>query len=250
MAVVGRLVFSAIPVLLVLWGGVMIYRTYEGRRRAADIDEGSDTAVADARPGSGVIEVTGTARATVDDLVPATMLDTEGVVVRTVVEERAADAVGDARGTDWDTIYADGDFVPFEIDDGTGQIAVEPPEGDVSRFTVDTELYESEPGEEPPEPVQRWLDETDSLDAAVDQYRGYRQGAIEAGESVYAMGEPVTMDGNRTVLTGGDSPDEFVVSDLSKDELSDSAGYGTSSYVIGGLLLVLGTVPLAYLWVL
>lgn len=247
MSVTGKLALSVLPALFVLGGVGMAYKTHQGRERADTVAGAERHDAASLEPGDGLVAVEGTARATGDDLVPATMAGTEGVVVRTVVEQRAAGAVGDKRKTDWDTIYADGNYVPFAVADDTGEAAVEPPDGDVSNVTVDTELYESEPGEEPPEPVRRWLAETDGIDAAVDQYRGYRQGVIEDGESVYGVGEPVAGDGG-VVLTGGDRSEEFVVSDLSAEELAEETGYGLAGYVVGGLLLVVGLAPLALIW--
>lgn len=247
MSIVGLVALSAFPAILALFGGWMAVRTYRGRQRAADVEARETTDVAELQTGSGVDEVTGTARAADDELLPASMAETEGVAVRTVVEERSAGQVGERRNTDWDTVYADGDYVPFVVDDGTGEVPVRPPEDDVSSITVETVAYESEPGAEPSDPVQRWLAETDGIEAAVDEYRGYRQGVVEDGEAVYAAGEPVA-DGGGVVLTGDERPDEFVVSDRSKEEVAEDSSYGLSGYVIGGALLLVGLGALALLW--
>lgn len=58
-------------------------------------------------------------------------------------------------------------------------------------------VYEAEDGEEPPEPVRRWLKETDvDAEEEIDPHRGYKQGIIEDGETVYAKGESVNDNGN------------------------------------------------------
>jgi hypothetical protein len=247
MSLLGKLALSVLPAAIAALGGAMVYKTHEGREEAATIEGTEQREVADLQPGDGLVAVSGTARAGDDDLLSAAMLGTEGVVVRTVVEQRAGDEIGENRKTAWDTIYDAGDYVPFAVDDGTGQVAVEPPGGNVGAFTVDSTLYESEPGEEPPEPVRRWLDATDGVDAAVDQYRGYRQAAIEPGETVHVVGEPVD-NGGETVLTGQQRPEEFVASDLSKSELANESTYGAGAYALGGLLVLVGAVPLALLW--
>lgn len=246
MSVVGKLALSVFPALIAVFGAGMVYKTYAGREEAATIRGAVERSIGDLTPGDGLVAVSGTVRAGAD-LLPAPMVDTEGVAVRTVVEERAADEIGSSRGTDWDTIYDAGDYVPFAIDDGTGEIAVEPPGGNVGEFLMDTASYESEPGEDPPEPVQRWLAATDGIEAAADQYRGYRQAVIEDGETVHGVGEPVSGESG-LALTGDERPDDYVVSNLPRDEVADEASYGVGAYVLGTILFLLGSGAVTYLW--
>lgn len=246
MSVVGRLALSLLPAVIAVVGAGMVYRTYAGREEAATIRGAAERSIGDLTPGDGLVAVSGTVRAG-GDLLSAPMVDTEGVAVRTVVEERSADEVGSARGTDWDTIYDAGDYVPFAIDDGTGEIAVEPPGGNVGAFLMDTASFESEPGEEPPEPVKRWLAATDGIEAAVDEYRGYRQAVVEDGETVHGVGEPI--DGESGLALSGDQrPDDYVVSNLPREEVAEHASSGVAAYALGAVLFLLGSGAVAYLW--
>ena len=247
MTLIGQLALSLLPGGLAGLGGFMMYRTRQGRERASAIEEDGETTVDALQPGGGVVGVEGVARATGDDRVTAAMIGRDGVAVRTVVEERVADAVGESRRSDWQTVYADGDYVPFVVDDGTGTVAVEPPDGSVSSFTVDSRQFVAEPGEEPPKQVRDWLATTDGIDAATDQYRNYEQAVIEDGETVYARGEPVAVDG-AVSLAGDDRPDEFAVSDLGREGLADEESYGRAGYVVGAVLLCVGLAGLALLW--
>jgi hypothetical protein len=247
MAAIGAklfLSFFALPFLLA--GVYMLKATYEGRQRAADVEGREPTDVAGLQPGDGPVVVEGTARARGDDLVEAPMLDAAGVHVVTRVEEYSSDEVGDQKGTAWDTVYATVESVPFVLDDGTGEIPVEVPDG--GDVKLDPEVFEAEAGEAPPEPVQRWLETTD-LDAdEVDPHRAYKQAVLEDDETAYAMGEAVVDDDGELVLGADDYPGEFVVSDMGADELADEEGYGRGGYAIGAVLFAVGAVPLAFIW--
>ncbi|WP_135821386.1 GIDE domain-containing protein [Halostella litorea] len=246
MALVGRLAISLVPAMFLAIGVAMVYKTHAGRSSAATVAGAEPAAVEELRPGDGYRQVQGTARALGDDTLPAAMLDASGVAVLTSVEERSARQVGEKAGTDWDVVYGDFDVVPFAVDDGTGSVEVAFPDGGEG-VKIDRELFESEPGERPPESVRRWLAETDAVDAAPDEHRAYRQGVIEVGERVTAMGTPVKTE-NGVALGPGDEG-EFVVADASPEEIAESESYGVAGYVVGAVLALVGLVPLAYLWV-
>lgn len=244
----GLLVLSVFPTLLALGGLGMVYRTYQGRQQAAAIDDLDPSPVADIEAGAGVTAISGAVRPAADDpdLVSATMLDTDGVYVSDEVQERhAAPADENRPGSDWETVTASTQAIPFVVDDGSGSVPVRIPEaGSVS---VAAETIEVEPGSEPPPGVMDWLAETDGIEAAPKEYRAYKQGVIEAGEEVYAVGEAVT-DGGGLVFTGKTHPEEFVVTDRSQSALSEDSGYGLGGYAFGAVLFVVGAAPLAYLW--
>ncbi|WP_323675466.1 GIDE domain-containing protein [Halorubellus sp. PRR65] len=247
MALAGKIALSVFPALLAAGGAYMLYATRAGRARADAIDGTPERPVGELTAGEGYVALSGRARASTDERVPATIAGTDGVAVQTIVEEYVGTSPGDARRSDWQALYGDADAVPFAVADDTGTIPVESPDGDAEGVTVDPTVVEVEPGEDPPANVARWIAETDGVERDPDTRRAYKQGVIEDGESVSALGEPVERDGG-LVLTGDDRPDEFVVSDLSEDELSDEAGYGLAGYVVGAILLAVGVVPLAVLW--
>lgn len=246
MTVVGNLFLSLFPTPFALGGAYMLKRTYERNQHAAEVESTDPTAVGDLQPGDGPTVVEGTARAVGDERVEAPMLDSEGVYVYTQIEERSAREVGEQTGPAWETLYTESDAVPFVIDDGTGEIPVEKPERGVTK--LDPEVFEAESGEEPPEPARRWLDGTDvDIEEEVDPHKAYKQGLIEDGETVYARGEPVS-DGGDIVLTGDDHPDDFLLTDLAREELSEEESAGSLGYIVGLVLLAMGLVPLAFIW--
>lgn len=247
MAVEGQLFLSFFAVPFALAGGYLLKATYDSRQRAGDIEGTAPTAVGELEPGDGPTTIEGTARATGDDRVTAAMLDREGLCVYTQIEERSAREIGESTGPSWETVYRDRDSVPFAIDDGTDEVPVEIPDQGATRLEL--EVYEAGHGEEPPEPVRRLLRGTDvDPREEVDPHKGYKQGLIEDGETVYATGEPVS-DGGDIVLTGENRPGEFLLTDLPREELADQETAGVGSYVLGAVLLAVGLVGLAFIWV-
>lgn len=247
MTVAGQLFLSLFPALFVLGGGYVLKATYDGRQRVAGIEETEATPVGELQPDGGLTVVEGTARATSDERVDAAMLDREGVYVYTQIEERSAREIGEKTGPAWETIYTESDAVPFAIDDGTGEIRVELP--DQGTTTIDPEVFEAENGEEPPAAARRWLEGTDvAVAEEVDPHRAYKQGVIEDGETVYAKGEPAVDGDGQLVFTGDARPGEFRLTDLSRDELAAAEETSRTGYAIGAVLLALGLLPLAFIW--
>jgi len=247
MTVAGQLFLSLFPALFVLGGGYMLKATYDGRQRAAEVEETEATPIGELSPDGGLAVVEGTARATGDERVDAAMLDREGVYVYTQIEERSAREIGENKGPAWETIYTESEGVPFAIEDGTGEVPVELP--DQGTTTLDPKVFEAESGEEPPEPARRWLEGTDvDVDDEVDPHRAYKQGLIEDGEPVYAKGEPAVDDDGQLILTGDARPDEFRLTDLSRDELAAEEETSRTGYAIGAVLLAIGLLPLAFIW--
>ena len=247
MTVAGQLFLSLFPALFVLGGGYMLKATYDGRQRAAGIEATEPTPVGDLRPDGGLTVVEGTARARADDRVDAAMLDREGVYVYTQIEERSAREIGENAGPAWETVYTESDGVPFAINDDTGEVPIALP--DQGTTTLDSEVFEAESGEKPPKPVRRWLEGTDvDVDEEIDPHRAYKQGVIEDGETVYAKGEPAVDADGQLVFTGDARPDEFRLTDLSRDELAAEEATSRGGYAIGAVLLAIGLLPLAFIW--
>jgi hypothetical protein len=247
MAIVGKLFLSFFVVPFALGGGYLLKGTYDRRREASGLEASETTAVGELQPESGCTVIEGTARATGEKRVEAAMIDREGVYVYTQIEERSAREVGENTGPSWETVYTDSESVPFVIDDGTGEIPVEIPEQGAT--TLDPETYDADHGEEPPEPVRRWLQTIDSSPGnEVDPHRAYKQGVIEDGETVYAKGEPV---GNgELVFTGDTQPEEFLLTDMSLDELAEQENVSIAASILGAVLLTIGLVGLAIIWVI
>lgn len=247
MAIGGKLFLSFFVVPFALGGGYLLKTAYDSRQQASELETTESTAVGELESGDGPTVIEGTARSKGEKRVEAAMLDREGVYVFTEIEERSARKVGENPDPTWETIYTNSNSVPFVIDDGTDEIPVEIPEQGATK--LDPEVFEADQGEEPPAPVQRWLQGTDSEpEEEVDTHRGYKQGIIEDGETVYARGEPVA--NGELVFTGNKHPEEFLLTDLSLNELAEQTEAGIGSYLLGTVLLTVGLVGLALIWVI
>jgi len=251
MSLTTRLAFSILPAALALAGIGMAFLTYRSRRRAETIEATDRTPVEDLQPGSGLAAVVGEARPLEDRLLTAHLLGTEGVARVTTVQrrrDRGHDHEGHTSTTSrWIDLYDDTKYVPFAVDDGTGEVAIEVP--NPGRIALETETYVVEPDEDPPEPVRELIGRIDGLEPAPGETRRYAQGVVEVGNRVSVLGEPVVDDGtSETILAGDREADEFVVSDVSKGTLADAEAYGRAGYVLGALFFLAGGVPLGVIW--
>ena len=101
--------------------------------------------------------------------------------------------------------YLDSDSVPFLLDDGTGEVVVDPVDG---RFLFDDATRVRVPGaDDPPAPVADFLADHESLDGT-DTRRTYVESTIQPGDEVVVVGD-VTTDAEpypgQPTVTGGES---------------------------------------------
>ncbi|MFT4891146.1 MAG: hypothetical protein ACI9YT_002068 [Halobacteriales archaeon] len=252
MSLTTRLAFSILPVVLALVGIGMAISTYRSRRRAETIEATDRTAVEDLQPGSGLAAVVGEARPLEDRLLTAHLLGTEGVARVTTIQRRRGRAHDHENHTSttsrWVVLYSDSKYVPFAVDDGTGEVAIHVP--NPGRIALETEDYVVGPDEDPPGSVRELIDRIDGLEPAPGETRRYAQGVVEVGDRVSVLGEPVVDDDGRSesILAGDRRADEFVVSDVSKGTLADAESHGRAGYVLGALFFLAGAVPLGAIW--
>lgn len=101
----------------------------------------------------------------------------------------------DTRGDDssWRTIDSGQEYAPFLLDDGTGEIVVDP---NGAEWTLDRDFdVQTDPESQPPLEIRRYLEDTsvDSLyrtpeDERRTEKRRYRERRLDAGEEVYVYG--------------------------------------------------------------
>lgn len=209
------------PILTTLFGLAMVgvglklgKQGYDQRRRADRIAEIDTTDVRDLQP--GLVEVHGTVRP-VDDggTHRAPISDADAVASEVEVTRKA--------GRNWRRIHENRRSDPFVVDDGTGEVRVEPT-ADAWLGLAEREI-EVEPREEAPRDVERFAEESGLVEeegrSMVDsgtrlnaRYR-FREGVLEPGEETYVLGTAVEeaeeWGDRRFVLTGEDA--ELVVSD-------------------------------------
>ena len=165
---------------LLLLGGVIGLAgisTFRGYFRMAGTDP---TDVAAVEPGTDEVELSGSARPVRDPFTAP--LSGKGTLAYNYKVRR--------RGQGWSDIVSEGDAVPFLLDDGTGEIVVDP-RG--ARWTFEKETWEVDDGEEPPGTIREFLERNDSdrLAASEVVYDGDRQfweRRLELGEDVYVYG--------------------------------------------------------------
>lgn len=113
------------------------------------------------------------------------------------------------------TRYADGEHVPFLVDDETGTAYVDPDGAELLLTSGDEVVVEG--GEEPPAHVREFLDRETPLDAVDPRERRYKEVRIGVGDPVLVAGQADSDgagDGATTAITErGDAPRFYVTDD-------------------------------------
>lgn len=182
----------------------------------------------------------------------------------------------DDDGSDWHTVLHLEETVPFHLDDGTGEVLVEP--GGASLHVEVEEKTRVDDGDEPPPALGRWAEDqglvddadapepegvTDKLkDLVASQFaddaekhlvrdarhdRRYTEKVLAAGEETYVFGGAEPLEDARSkenarnlVVRRHPGTDTFLVSDRSERELANEKLVGAV------LMLCLGVVGLPY----
>ena len=167
------LLFAAFGVLIVLFGLSSIMGYVRMRRT-------DPTDVRSIRPEMDVVELTGTARPAGSALTaPLSRGDALAYDYDVRVES----------GDDSHRVEGDAENVPFVLDDGTGEVLVNP---NGARWSLEEQQWKIDDGEEPPASLREYLDENDGDGAASSvlykRDRYFREERLEPGEDVYVYG--------------------------------------------------------------
>lgn len=241
--------FAVVGLALVV-GGIAI--AYYGRRfqgEASRMEETETTPAGNVEPGE--VEVKGTARPIEGaGTVEGHLSETEALVSTVYIEERGNKPVQDWEQTEgrsklYRTVYKDTAAVPFLVDDGTGEVLVDPAtEGNIA-LEEDQQVVGR--NEEAPTSVRRFVERTEAIDP--DQVldggrrRRFSEGLLEPGEEVYVLGEAVDPPDRwgEYEVSGGSNPDEFILSDRSEEELTAGSKLGAwMTYALGGVVVGTG----------
>lgn len=140
----------------------------------------------------------------------------------------------DDDGGHWHTVDEGVVSVPFELDDGTGRMRVEPdPDGTYEIEDAFRTRYEVDGGDPEPEPVRRFLRTHTSVDvpdrdgvlgSLFGERRRYTQYAVPPGETCYVLGgaRPEPVDGQarqRLVLRAEEVGGTFLLSSMRENRL-------------------------------
>lgn len=227
-------------VLLVVFGFglVMVYRGFDEYRAGRLI---RDTATETVRAAAvGRTELVGTARPAGTTLArPFT--DGECLYASYRVREEREDDDGDES---WTTLDHDVWVTDFRLDDGTGEILVEP---EIStKFEISDEhttAVSVAAGAQPPSRVAEFLEQGTDVDPVGGSRRRYVETVIPPGESVYVLGgaEIRAADGgsneDRLVIRRDGGSDRFIVSDMTEEQLTGTLSRRAPTMILVGLAM-------------
>lgn len=226
-------------VVLVIFFGLgllMIYNGFQEYRVSRLIrDTATETVNAAA---VGRTELVGTARAAgMTFAQPFT--NGEALYVDYEIQEEREDSDGDSS---WTTLDHDTWVTPFDLDDGTGEIRVEP---EVSAKFEISEAYTTSldvsDGESAPAAVQEFLEQGTDVDPISHNRRRYRQEIIPPGETVYVLGgaevreESEGRDEESLVIRRDSGSGRFVISDMTEKSLTSTLSRRAPLQILLGL---------------
>lgn len=160
--------------------GVMAIRAYVKMATADPVDVGEVEA------GMSGIALTGTAGPAVGTT-SAPLTGEETLVARSKVEVRARRE--EERGG-WGPVGDKAAYEPFVVDDGTGEILVDP---NGAMWSFEDESWTVDGGEQPPSPIREFLEESDEArdllaDVVHERDRRFQERRLDPGEEVYVYG--------------------------------------------------------------
>lgn len=237
--------FGAVGLGATGYGGRALLTAYRLRRA-------SPTAVATLANVAGRVEVVGTARPA-DGTVAAPFTGDESLVCAWRVDEERPDGDG---GSDWDTIAAGVEHVPFLVDDGSASVLVDA--GAADHAFGDDHRIDVAGSEPPPDRVRAFLaatDEVDTGDSTLDlgfvelsgrADRRYRESRLDPGEDVVVYGEPTYVQGlaDRSRQVNARFDGDFLLTD------ADEAGTERRVLARGVVALAIGLAFLGFVAVL
>lgn len=175
----------------------------------------------------------------------------EGKAVLATYEIEEYDPDNQHETSDWRTRDSGSLLAPFDLDDGTGSVRIDPDE--TLKLVVsegNTTTFEIEANEDEPAPVRRFLRLESSLDPAADGFSlheekcRYTQEVIPPDEEIFVFGsaseqEDVSGTGEELLVVGtDDETGRFVLSDRGEDALTSDMGSMAALATGLGVLLV------------
>jgi hypothetical protein len=237
-SIVLEIALDGIVVLVVFFGLglLMIYngfREYQVGRLIRDTATETVNAAA-----VGRTELVGTAKAA-DETFRQPFTDGEAVFVHYQIQEEREDSDGD---TSWSTLDEDTWVTPFILDDGTGEILIEPAVS--AKFEISDEYTTSidvSEGGSTPAAVGAFLAQGTEVEPSSHNRRRYTQEVIPPGETVYVLGGAEVLEGRegrdeaRLVIRRDAGSDRFVISDMTEETLTSTLSRRAPFQILLGL---------------
>ena len=253
---VPTLIISGFGLIFVVIGLVLLNAGRKARAKSSRIESTETTQIRDIQPGT--VELKGTARPPDDEaLLESPIQRADALAHHVEVEEW--DSSGEGSGN-WKTRHESQASVPIVVDDGTGEVRVELPED--GELNVEQMRTKVRSGDEPPEPIRRYIERAEGIDEAgrhdigpltVGDRRRYSEGLVEPGEDVYVLGQAREEQagwGDRAfVVDEPTAAGDFILSDKSEDALIKEGKYGGLIYLgLGAMFTLMGTSVVVIPW--
>jgi hypothetical protein len=165
--------------------------------------------------------------------------DRDAVYVSYQIQEERQDGDGD---TSWTTLDQDTWVTPFYVDDGTGQILVDP---DISaKYEISdeyTSTFTVPEGGSDPAAIAEFLEQGTDVDPTEHRKRRYTQQVIPPGETVYVLGGAEILadaegrEEKSLVIRRDDGSDRFVISDMTEESLTSTLSRRAPLLILVGL---------------
>lgn len=236
--------------------GVANLQSYRVAKARAEVSPGDVS--------SGAVAVSGTVEVG-DETLVAPLSGEECVAYYANISQEHRETDGDRR---WRSRMRDRAAVPFVLADDTGEVGVKP---DVRNLTLSVQASGIvEPGDEPPERVQQFVDEYDFDDgpafsagpvefsSAADRYRyvekrmdvdgeGYAAGTADPSTAVDGVTPTITNQRGQGFL-GSNAGATFFVSDGTAEQAADTQLKTSLAYIVVGGALAGIPASLLYGW--
>jgi hypothetical protein len=144
---------------------------------------------------------------------------------------------GSGRGSNWSTLDSGATRHPFQLDDGTGTVLIDPNGATLELLTEET--VEVEPDESPPPAVSDYLEQTETVTREHTRKRRYTEQRLEPRHDVHILGpvrrlgHSVDMPGGADAIIGVSDPDRgFTVGEDGLSKLVDQIKTDTMRFVI------------------
>jgi len=245
-----KLAISGFSMIFVVVGLLLANKGRKRRAKSQRIAETETTPIRQLQPGT--VEIKGVAKPA-DEAGALESPISKGEALATYVEVEEWESSGQGGGS-WTTKHEDQTAVPMIVDDGTGEVRVElPPDGTLNVETIQTKVG---PGDEPSEPIKRYLEAEDAIGEAsrgslgplnYGDRRRYSEGMIEPNEEIYVLGrareERAGWGERNFVIDEPTDAGDFVLSDKSESQLVTEGKRGGLFYLgFGGLFALVGSV--------
>lgn len=231
---------DGVLVLLVLFGLglVLIYSGFNEYRVGRLI---RDTATETVRGAAvGRTELEGTVKAA-GMVLRQPFTDGDCVYATYQIQEEREDSDGD---TTWATLDQDTWVTEFVLDDGTGEILVDPSVS--AKYEIsdsNTSTVTVPEGGSAPAAVAEFLEQGTDVDPSSDRRRRFTQAVIPPGETVYVLGGAHVQDDaegreeKALVVRQDAGSDRFVISDMTEESLTSTLSRRAPLQILFGLAL-------------